>query len=128
MTDRQLFVRSLFVVTIIFVVWYRDVLDHYLIREIRGCGQTCVSIKNDRIEVGYIGWRGGWAFNTLIREQNASDAPDVVRVDSLGGDFGAGMRMVGAIPIDVPLTAAEIAALGGAYLRLESGLGAPGDQ
>ena len=97
MTDRQFFVRSLFVVTIILVVWYRDVLDHYLIREIMECGRTCVSIKNDRIEVGYIGWRGGWAFNALIWEQNASDAPDVVRVDSIGGDFGVAMRMVEAL-------------------------------
>lgn len=61
------------------------------------CGRTCVSIKNERIEVGYIGWRGGWAFNALIWEQNASDAPDVVRVDSIGGDFGVAMRMVEAL-------------------------------
>lgn len=33
-----------------------------------------------------------------------------------------------AMPLDVPLTAAEIAALGGAYLRLDPGLGAPGHQ
>jgi len=32
------------------------------------------------------------------------------------------------MPLDVPLTAAEIAALGGAYLRLDPGLGAPGHQ
>ena len=107
MTDRQFFVRSLFVVATILGILYKDVVYYYAPRRpLRGSERRFAAMEVE---------------TEAMRQAIGGVDPALLAELERRGAFAA-------MPLDVPLTAAEIAALGGAYLRLDPGLGAPGHQ